>query len=177
MSSLDLEADAGAEGTGSGAKEGTMNAQSLPPDPIAPLALTGAEIDDARRRMPTARQQQYLDFIARYISEHGYPPTLREIGAELGIRSTNGVNDGLLALEKKGWLKRDLMRSRGIVLAGGHSVPTPSASVDMWRAENVALRRLLERARDAFYRMPHLTAEATQVAGDIREVLKTRGGA
>ncbi|HQB44061.1 MAG TPA: repressor LexA, partial [Polyangiaceae bacterium] len=41
----------------------------------------------------THRQQQVLDFIRESISERGYPPTLREIGAHMGIRSTNGVSD------------------------------------------------------------------------------------
>ena len=49
----------------------------------------------------TRRQQQILDFITRRINEQGYPPTIREIGEEMGIRSTNGVNDHLKALERK----------------------------------------------------------------------------
>jgi SOS-response transcriptional repressor LexA len=53
----------------------------------------------------TARQEQTLDFIRKSIEERGYPPTLREIGEYMGIRSTNGVNDHLRALEKKGYLK------------------------------------------------------------------------
>ena len=46
----------------------------------------------------THRQAEVLDFIERM----PIPPTLREIGAELGIASTNGVNDHLRALERKG---------------------------------------------------------------------------
>src|SRR5271170_1023569 len=47
----------------------------------------------------TQRQQMVLVFIRQSISDRGYPPTLREIGARMGIRSTNGVNDHLRALE------------------------------------------------------------------------------
>ncbi len=60
----------------------------------------------------TARQQAVLDFISHSIDERGFPPTLREIGNHLGIRSTNGVNDHLRALERKGYLTREDMKSR-----------------------------------------------------------------
>lgn len=62
----------------------------------------------------TARQQQVLEYIRESIKKRGYPPTLREIGAHMGIRSTNGVNDHLRALERKGYLSRDDMKSRAI---------------------------------------------------------------
>ena len=62
----------------------------------------------------TQRQQMVLDFIRQSIHDRGYPPTLREIGARMGIRSTNGVNDHLRALERKGYLKREDMKSRAL---------------------------------------------------------------
>src|SRR5271169_3319565 len=62
----------------------------------------------------TARQQMVLDFIQQSIADRGYPPTLREIGARMGIRSTNGVNDHLRALERKGYLTREDMKSRAL---------------------------------------------------------------
>ena len=62
----------------------------------------------------TRRQQQVLNFIRESISERGYPPTLREIGQHMGIRSTNGVNDHLRALERKGYLTREDMKSRAL---------------------------------------------------------------
>ena len=62
----------------------------------------------------TNRQQMVLDFIKRSITDRGYPPTLREIGSFMGIRSTNGVNDHLRALERKGYLTRDDMKSRAL---------------------------------------------------------------
>lgn len=55
-----------------------------------------------------------LDYIQESIDSRGYPPTLREIGAYMGIRSTNGVNDHLRALERKGHLKREDMKSRAL---------------------------------------------------------------
>jgi repressor LexA len=62
----------------------------------------------------TDRQREVLDFITASIQERGYPPTLREIGERLGIRSTNGVNDHLKALEKKGYLAREDLKSRAL---------------------------------------------------------------
>ncbi len=62
----------------------------------------------------TKRQQQILDYIGASITERGYPPTLREIGQHFGIRSTNGVNDHLKALEKKGKLRREDLKSRAM---------------------------------------------------------------
>jgi repressor LexA len=53
-----------------------------------------------------------LEFIQTTIDTDGYPPTLREIGNFMGIRSTNGVNDHLRALERKGYLTRKDMKSR-----------------------------------------------------------------
>jgi repressor LexA len=62
----------------------------------------------------TARQREILDFISASIVERGFPPTLREIGEHFSIRSTNGVNDHLKALEKKGVLRREDLKSRAM---------------------------------------------------------------
>lgn len=62
----------------------------------------------------TDRQQMVLDYIKESITSRGYPPTLREIGAKMGIKSTNGVNDHLRALERKGYLTREDMKSRAL---------------------------------------------------------------
>jgi repressor LexA len=62
----------------------------------------------------TKRQEMVLDYITKSITDRGYPPTLREIGSHMGIRSTNGVNDHLRALERKGYLKREDMKSRAL---------------------------------------------------------------
>ena len=75
----------------------------------------------------TDRQEMILQFIRRSIRERGYPPTLREIGARMGIRSTNGVNDHLRALERKGYLTREDMKSRALRPAT-MDVPLPKAT-------------------------------------------------
>jgi repressor LexA len=75
----------------------------------------------------TDRQREVLDFISGSINRCGYPPTLREIGSHFGIRSTNGVNDHLRALEKKGYLQREDLKSRALrpLLATGQTVDVP----------------------------------------------------
>ena len=78
----------------------------------------------------TKRQAQTLDYIRRSIEERGYPPTLREIGEHMGIRSTNGVNDHLRALERKGYLRREDMKSRALRLVGSPGGPADAPAND-----------------------------------------------
>ena len=74
----------------------------------------------------TKRQAQTLDYIRLSIEERGYPPTLREIGEYMGIRSTNGVNDHLRALERKGYLRREDMKSRALRVVNMNERAAPS---------------------------------------------------
>src|SRR5258708_24439246 len=70
----------------------------------------------------TERQEKILAFIKKSIQDQGYPPTIREIGEHFGIRSTNGVNDHLKALERKGYLMRGELKSRALsVIEGGRT--------------------------------------------------------
>jgi SOS-response transcriptional repressor LexA len=62
----------------------------------------------------TGRQALVLAFVQTHTQTVGYPPTLREIGGHMGIRSTNGVNDHLVALERKGYIVRESLKSRSI---------------------------------------------------------------
>jgi repressor LexA len=54
----------------------------------------------------TSRQKRILQFISDYINDHGYPPSIREIGQEFSIGSLRGVTVHLNALEKKGYIER-----------------------------------------------------------------------
>lgn len=62
------------------------------------------------------RQEKILKFIGDFVSESGYPPTIREIGAACGISSTSVVNYNLNKLEREGLLARDREVSRGLRL-------------------------------------------------------------
>jgi repressor LexA len=65
----------------------------------------------------TEKQKQILEYIERMILQRGHSPTIREIGKEFGISSTNGVRTHLVALVKKGYLKKENHISRGLELA------------------------------------------------------------
>ena len=62
----------------------------------------------------TKRQQEIFDFIKRYSSSHGYPPTVRDIGKAIGLTSSSTVHAHLANLEKLGLLRRDPTRPRAI---------------------------------------------------------------
>jgi repressor LexA len=65
----------------------------------------------------TQRQKEVLSFIAGYINQHNYPPTIREIGDFFSI-SVKGAHDHVTALKKKGVLKQEDKRSRTMELVG-----------------------------------------------------------
>jgi len=73
----------------------------------------------------TEKQKKALSFIQSEIRSKGRPPTLREIGSEISITSTNGVRYLLEILERKGFLVRSPMLSRGIELTPRSAVAYP----------------------------------------------------
>src|SRR5258708_2054885 len=112
----------------------------------APLTVTHA--DD--KEPLTDRQRQVLDFISRSIERRGYPLTLREIGEQMGIKSTNGVNDHLKALEKKGYLAREDLKSRALRPLDGFGSPSVSnAFVDVPLLGKVAAGQPILAVEDA----------------------------
>ncbi len=66
----------------------------------------------------TQRRKEIYEFIRAAIDERGRPPSMREIGERFKIRSTNGVEGHLAALERMGLISRERGKSRGILLAG-----------------------------------------------------------
>src|SRR3979411_2071498 len=62
----------------------------------------------------TKRQQEIFDFIKRYSSRHGYPPTVRDIGKAVGLASSSTVHAHLANLERLGLLRRDPSKPRAI---------------------------------------------------------------
>jgi repressor LexA len=67
-------------------------------------------------RKLTERQKQILDYIEKCLIEKGYPPSVREIGQALGLRSSATVHSHLSSIEKKGFLKRDSSKGRALSL-------------------------------------------------------------
>src|SRR6201746_2414562 len=60
----------------------------------------------------TKRQQEIFAFIKRYSADHGYPPTVRDIGKAVGLASSSTVHAHLANLEKLGLLRRDPTKPR-----------------------------------------------------------------
>jgi len=68
--------------------------------------------------MLTTRQQEIWQFLAEYVDDHGYPPTVREIGDAVGLASPSTVHAHLANLERAGLLRRDPTKPRAIELVG-----------------------------------------------------------
>jgi repressor LexA len=68
--------------------------------------------------MLTTRQQEIWQFLADYVDERGYPPTVREIGEAVGLASPSTVHAHLANLERAGLLRRDPTKPRAIELIG-----------------------------------------------------------
>ncbi len=78
--------------------------------------------------MLTDRQQQIWNYLVEYVDRHGYPPTVREIGEEVGLASPSTVHAHLANLERAGLLKRDPTKPRALELLGREAnAPAPAA--------------------------------------------------
>ena len=66
----------------------------------------------------TGRQQEIWTFLVAYVDEHGYPPTVREIGEAVGLASPSTVHAHLANLERAGLLRRDPTKPRALELVG-----------------------------------------------------------
>lgn len=64
----------------------------------------------------TKRQNEILTYIKKYMVSHGYPPTIREIGADLGVSSPATIHAHLANLESKGFIKKEDTKNRAIEL-------------------------------------------------------------
>lgn len=73
----------------------------------------------------TIRQGQILEVIRSWVRRFGYPPSVREIGEAVGLKSTSSVQHQLLALQTKGYLRRDPNRPRAVGVAAADAVVSP----------------------------------------------------
>jgi repressor LexA len=81
----------------------------------------------------TARQQEIWQFLVTYVDDHGYPPTVREIGEEVGLASPSTVHAHLANLERVGLIKRDPSKPRAIELTGHRRVEAGRYATDVPR--------------------------------------------
>lgn len=112
------------------------------------------------------RARKILTFIQRFTREHGFPPTIREIGEAFSISSTNGVRYYLNLLEKGGHLKRSGRISRGI----GPTVPLAAPGIPILGRVAAGQPVLAEECYEG-------TLEPGQIFGDAKSLfaLKVRG--
>jgi repressor LexA len=80
--------------------------------------------------MLTGRQQEIWDFLVDYVDQHGYPPTVREIGEAVGLASPSTVHAHLANLERAGLLKRDPTKPRALELVGREREEASAATMD-----------------------------------------------
>jgi repressor LexA len=121
------------------------------------------------------RQKKILNFLDAFTRENEYPPTIREIGAAVGISSTSVVNYNLNVLEKKGYITRDKVVSRGLKLvdrsgsraararddvvnipllgriAAGEPIPIPDSDLPPFGYETIELTRSIIGREEGIY--------------------------
>ena len=89
-----------------------MSSKPLPSEPLSTRPIT-------------EKQAAILEFIVSTLRDRGFSPTLREIGNRFSVKSTNGVNDHLNALERKGYIYRESgAKSRAIRVLKVLKVPS-----------------------------------------------------
>jgi repressor LexA len=88
-------------------------------------------VTDPGETMLTERQQEIWQFLAAYVDDHGYPPTVREIGDAVGLASPSTVHAHLANLERAGLIHRDPTKPRAIELVGRRKAApsSPAGSV------------------------------------------------
>jgi repressor LexA len=126
----------------------------------------------------TKRQDQIFTFIKQTVREKGYPPSVREIGAAVGLNSSATVHSHLASLESKGMIRRDPTKPRAIEIldqefqAESDAVPVPvlgrvTAGVPILAVENIEeyfpLPRQMIRDQEVF--MLHVRGESMIEAG------------
>jgi repressor LexA len=72
--------------------------------------------DQRGATMLSKRQREIYDFVSGYVDQHGYPPTVREIGEAVGLASPSTVHAHLANLERAGYVKRDPTKPRALEL-------------------------------------------------------------
>jgi repressor LexA len=71
----------------------------------------------------TRRQREIYDFVCAFIAQHGYSPSLEEIGARFGLSSVATVHKHVNQLVAKGWLRKSWNRARSLEPAGEEGAP------------------------------------------------------
>jgi len=118
----------------------------------------------------TPQQQRVLDYISRVVAERGYPPSVREICAALGFRSTSTAHRHLAALEERGYLERAAERPRAIRLLDPAGGRLPCRYVPLLGRIRAGKPLLAEENLEGYFPLP-----ADFVSGGEYFVLRVEG--
>ena len=123
----------------------------------------------------TDRQRRILEVIHAHLDDHGYPPSVREIGDEVGLSSPSSVHAQLSQLETKGYLRRDPTKPRALEVRG-HAAgevdvrPEPSRGVPLVGEVAAGAPVVAEERVEAVYPLPR-----TLVGDGTLFMLRVRG--
>jgi repressor LexA len=115
----------------------------------------------------TERQKQILEVIKRAVESHGFPPSVREIGEAVGLRSPSSVHSQLASLQRAGYLRREGSRPRAIEVRGARG---PESTAETASARSVPLVGEIaagapivaeERIEDTYSLPKHLVGDGT----------------
>lgn len=130
------------------------------------------------------RQQSIYDYICSYTKDHGYPPSVREIGTAVGLASPSTVHMHLKSLEEKGYIHRDPKKPRTIDIVGASQAAEssqPQVSVSQDPSANTIALPLVGRVAAGVPILAEQNVEdmltlPTSVVGDSSSfILKVRG--
>jgi repressor LexA len=107
----------------------------------------------------TSRQKQILDYLRSFQTAHGYPPSFREVASHFKI-NLGTVQDHLKALTRKGYLTREVNRSRGLRL-----IPLSGAlrTIPLYGAIPAGDPRQIEEAAEGYVSLPETWARGAEV--------------
>ncbi len=120
------------------------------------------------------KHKKVLQFIEDEVERCNYPPSVREIGKELGIRSTATVHGYLDALEKKGYITRVATKPRAIQInrdALGSEMAKKCSYAPLVGRITAGMPILAEENREGFFPVPHEISNSTdcfvlEISGD-----------
>ena len=78
----------------------------------------------------TAREQRILEYMREYVAKWGFPPTVRDIAGDLGIKSTSTVHKTIKELENKGLIKKQAGKRRAMDIVGSQPEKAAPAPVE-----------------------------------------------
>lgn len=107
----------------------------------------------------TGRQKQILEYLRSFQAEHGYPPSLREVAGHFKV-NLGTVQDHLQALTRKGYVSREVNRSRGLRLIPS---PGPLRTVPLYGAIPAGDPRQIEEAAEGYVSLPESWARGGEV--------------